>query len=329
MKNFIKKSLILFFLSILFFCMLIFPKMTVSFASKGLMIWFQTMIPTLLPFMILSSLLIQLGLHRTICRVVSPLLMPLFRLRPDCIYCIFFGFLCGFPMGAKIVSELYINSYISKKEAAYLLSFCNNIGPIYFISVVLLGLSIKNYMPFLFGMYGIPFLYGLVLRYTSYRNLYRESSGEILSKLPATASYPVRTEKKESMFLLLDNSIISSLNAITKLGGYMVIFNLCACIPYLFCNQYPFLFSTFNCLLEISSGIQYTLHISLPATHKLLIIFPTLMFGGISCFAQTSSMIKDTGLSMISYIFHKIIQTFFCIIYYILLILLQQSPVLY
>lgn len=301
--------------------MLIFPKVTVSFASKGLMIWFQTMIPTLLPFMILSSLLIQSGLHRTICRLVSPILMPLFRVRPDCIYCIFFGFLCGFPMGAKIVSELYINSYISKKEAAYLLSFCNNIGPIYFISIVLLGLSIKSYMPFLLGMYGIPFLYGLLLRYTCYRNLYRESPDNLPSKLTSSGSYPVIAGKTESMFLFLDNSIISSLHAITKLGGYMVIFNLCTCIPYLFCNQYPFLFSTFNCLLEISSGIQHTLHTTLPAIHKSLIIFPTLMFGGISCFAQTSSMIKDTGLSMISYFFHKIIQTFLCIIYYILLII--------
>lgn len=285
------------------------------------MIWFQTMIPTLLPFMILSSLLIQLGLHRIICRLVSPVLMPLFRVRSDCIYCIFFGFLCGFPMGAKIVSELYTNSYISKKEAAYLLSFCNNIGPIYFISIVLLGLSIENYIPFLFGMYGIPFLYGLLLRYTCYRNLYQENTGDLLSKLPAAAPYPAKTGKNESMFLFLDNSIISSLHAITKLGGYMIIFNLCTCIPYLFCRQFPFLFSTFNCLLEISSGIQHTLHTSLPAIQKSLIIFPTLMFGGISCFAQTSSMIKDTGLSMISYTFHKITQTFFCIIYYILLIM--------
>lgn len=318
MRNFIKKTFYFILLSLLFFCMIIFPKVTVSFASKGLMIWFQTMIPTLLPFMILSSLLIQLGLHRTICRLVSPVLSPLFRVRSDCIYCIFFGFLCGFPMGAKIVSELYANSYISKKEASYLLSFCNNIGPIYFISIVLLGLSVENYMPFLFGMYGIPFFYGLLLRYTCYRNLYRENTASLPLSMPSPSS--IKTGKSEPIFLLLDNSIISSLHAITRLGGYMIIFNLCTCIPYLFCKQFPFLFSTLNCIFEISSGIQHTLDTSLPDIQKSLIIFPALMFGGISCFAQTGSMIKDTGLSMISYFFHKIIQTSFCIIYYILLI---------
>ena len=321
MRNFIKKTFYFILLSVLFLCMLIFPKLTVSFASKGLMLWFQTMIPTLLPFMILSSLLIQLRLHRIICRLVSPILMPLFQVRSDCIYCIFFGFLCGFPMGAKIVAELYTNSYISEKEAAYLLSFCNNIGPIYFISIVLLGLPTKTYLPFLLGMYGIPFFYGLVLRYTYYRNLSEKTISNLPFQAPMSDSLTAKTGSSESFFLFLDNSIISSLNAITRLGGYMIIFNLCACIPYLLCNQFPLLFCTFNCLLEISSGIQHTLHTSLSMLSKILIIFPSLMFGGISCFAQTNSMIKDTGLSMITYTFHKIIQTFLCILYYIFLIM--------
>lgn len=324
MLNFIKKTFNLILFVILFSCMLIFPKITVSFASKGLMIWFQTMIPTLLPFMILSSLLIQLGLHRTICQLIAPIIKPVFKVRSDCIYCIFFGFLCGFPMGAKIVSELYEKSYITKREASYLLSFCNNIGPIYFISIVLTGLSIKKYTIFLLGMYGIPFLYGIFLRYTIYKDLYGTDYEQLHSKSYSPFdSSPQKIGKNESMFLLLDNSIISSLHAITKLGGYMIIFNLCACIPYLLCYDNSFLFSSCNCILEISSGIQHTLHTSLPLMPKYFIIFPALMLGGASCFAQTSSMIKDTGLSMMSYFFHKIIQTVICTFYYILLITLH------
>lgn len=285
------------------------------------MIWFQTMIPTLLPFMILSSLLIQLRLHRVICRIVSPVLMPLFRVRTDCIYCIFFGFLCGFPMGAKIVADLYTNAYISKKEASYLLSFCNNIGPIYFISIVLLGLPVKNYLPFLLGMYGIPFFYGLLLRYTYYGKSLEKNRIASPYTMSISDSHTTKTSNSDSFFLFLDNSIINSLHAITKLGGYMIIFNLCTCIPYLLCRQFPFLFCACNCILEISSGIQHTLHTSLSMLQKSLIIFPALTFGGISCFAQACSMTKDTGLSMISYTFHKIIQTILCIVYYIVLMI--------
>lgn len=46
------------------------------------------------------------------------------------------GFLCGYPMGAKTTSDLLNVNKISRSEASYLLSFCNNTSPAFILSYV-------------------------------------------------------------------------------------------------------------------------------------------------------------------------------------------------
>ena len=45
-----------------------------------------------------------------------------------------------------------------------------------------------------------------------------------------------------------------------------------------------------------------------------------LSFGGLSCIAQTNSMIKDTGLSLKEYIFHKLVLSGITCCYYAILL---------
>ena len=134
--------------------MLIYPSISLEYASMGLQLWFNKMIPTLLPFMILSSIMIQLQINTTFMRIFEPILYPIFHVNKQCLYAIFIGFLCGFPMGAKTCQELYELKKITKAEAEYLLSFNNNIGPVYFVSFVLATLQIKEKWIFLFGKIG-------------------------------------------------------------------------------------------------------------------------------------------------------------------------------
>lgn len=309
MRNFIKKSFYGVLFAALFLCLLFYPALSLFYATRGLTLWFSKMIPTLLPFMILSTLLIRLNLHQSFISVLTPVLRPIFGVNASCLYCIVAGFFCGFPMGAKIAVDLYLAGKITKTEGEYLLSFCNNIGPVYFISFVLLSLSIQNPMPFLFGMYGIPLCYGILLRHTVYRG-----------KLQLAKAVPTKVQAPLSFFAALDDAIISSLSAITKLGGYMILFNLCSCIPVLLFKKSPFLKSIFGCLFEITGGIQYTLDQSFPFSVSCLIIFPFLLFGGFSCLAQTASILRGTDISPKKYCIHKLIQYFIALLYYVTII---------
>lgn len=281
---------------------LIYPAQSLGFACSGLNLWFQKMIPTLFPFMVLSGMMIRMNLTDSFIRLLKPFLQPVFQVNSNCLYTIFIGFLCGFPMGANVTAQLYERNMITRKEADFLLSFCNNIGPVYFLTFALPVIGIAK-IPFcLFGMYGIPLLYGILLRYTLYKN---ELSCHIVST--KSASFV------PGFLQSLDESVMSSLTSITKLGGYMIFFNLLNIIPSLFINSQKLKY-IISALLEITGGIRL-LSDTAPKISLCL-----LTFGGFSCIAQTNSMILSAGLSLKRYVIHKLILTAICAFYYGLLI---------
>lgn len=312
------KLVILLFL-VLTFCILTHSPLSLTYASLGLELWFRKMIPSLLPFMILSGIMVRLKLTEKMAMALFPVLGPVYRVRKNVVYCMMLGFLCGFPMGAKVTADLLEREMLTEKEAEYLLAFCNNIGPVYFCSFVLPLLGRQLILPYLFGMYGIPLLYGLFLRYTVFRDtlapeprFFGGKQGKTL--VPDTAGIKgsrssqlhicaVDKEGKQFGLRLLeavDESIVTSLQSILTLGGYMILFNLLNLAPHLLLGREPSLLAP---ILEITGGLSM-LGGGLPL-YSLLV----LSFGGLSCIAQTYSCIKGTGLSVAAYIRHKIILT--------------------
>lgn len=92
---------------VLFYLMLSHPAESLYYAFTGLTLWFQKMIPTLFPFMILSGILVRMNLTEYFAKVLSPILKPVFKVSNNGVYCMLLGFLCGFPMGAKVIADLY------------------------------------------------------------------------------------------------------------------------------------------------------------------------------------------------------------------------------
>lgn len=312
-------------------CILTNSSLSLSYASLGLELWLQKMIPSLFPFMILSGIMVRLNLTEKIAMAAYPLVNRIYRIRKNACYCMLLGFLCGFPMGAKVTGELFERGQLTHREAEYLLAFCNNIGPVYFCSFVLPLLRRELTAPYLFGMYGIPLLYGLVLRGTVYRDLSGLQSPSV--HIAGTSSgAELRTAElgsfKSSRRVRLtpaqvleatDQSIRSSGQSILTLGGYMILFNLLNLLPHVVAgHSLPVL----SPLLEITGGLGM-LKGALPL-YSLL----SLSFGGLSCIAQTYSCIRGCGLSLAHYIYHKVILTMLNAVFYLCWFLLLPDSFL-
>lgn len=292
---------------ILTIVILLYPSECLLYACNGLTLWFEKMIPTLFPFMVLSGIMIRMDLTDSFVKLVKPFFTPLFRVNGNCLYAIITGFLCGFPMGAVVTAQLYDRKMITKSEAEYLLSFCNNIGPVYFISFALPTMGVQNkVIPFLFGMYGIPLLYGIFLRHTLFRNHLRAHYEQAEKNPPVT-----------SLLKAMDESVMSSLTGITKLGGYMIIFNLLNVLPALFFRKNETAKAVVGTFLEITGGLT-SLGDRAPVVSLIM-----LSFGGLSCIAQTNSSLQGTDLSLKKYVIHKMILTVLCAGYYIFLTLVS------
>lgn len=305
-----KKAIKICIFLLLFSCMLLYPAKSVSYAAAGLSIWFDRMIPTLFPFMILSTVMIRQNLSESLVRFLYPVFGRLYGISKNGVYCLLLGFLCGFPMGAKTVAQLYENHSLCRQEADFLLAFCNNIGPIYYISFLLpvTALSAPEKLPFLvFGMYGIPLLYGLFLR--------------CRRKQPFENVDLTSQNKKvitEDFVVSLNYAMQGAVNGITMLGGYMILCNLMNLLPDIFFlligkSAGSKIHFAIKCLLEMNSGVC-----ALGSVAPLFVL-TILPVGGLSCILQTASVLNNTDLSIQHYLLHKTIQCLITFLYYFLL----------
>lgn len=272
------------------------------YALNGFALWYSKMIPSLLPFMIMSGILIRLNLSEKFASVFHPLLGKIYKCNNHITYAIIIGFLCGFPMGAKVTADLLKNQKINSKEAEFLIAFNNNIGPVYFCGFVIPLLDLQKIHICLFGMYGIPLIYAFFLRRTIFNN--------------ETYFAPLRKEKyipehngKEhiSLFDGIDASIHNSIQSIMMLCGYMILFNTLNVLPHFFI---PSLSKYISPLLEITGGLG-----QISDTNPLYSLC-ILQFGGLSCIAQTNCMIRNTNLSLKKYILHKVNISIIAFVFY-------------
>lgn len=286
---------------ILFFSMLSFPQTVFTGASYGLVLWFRHVLPTLLPYMILINVLICTPALHWICRITSTFLCPLLGTSYYGTFAVLTGFLCGYPMGAKTTSDLLNVNKISRSEASYLLSFCNNTSPAFILSyVVAQNMKERNLcIPFFLILTFTPLMLSFI-----FRLFYRlpESSCSFPQVTPGSFSNP--SESISDSFL--DRCILNAFESVTKVGGYMMMFSV---LIQLLASVLPN--TIFSLLLysslEISTGIRLLFSSALYTTEKIILCAFLTSFGGWCCIAQTYSMISSSQLSILPYITAKLV----------------------
>lgn len=103
-------------------------------SSQGLQLCINTLIPTLLPFFILSSLLTGSLAGRSP-GYLAPLENVL-RLPKGGCSLFLIGLLGGYPVGARCLRQAYDEKRLSKADAVRMLSFCSNAGPSFLFGIV-------------------------------------------------------------------------------------------------------------------------------------------------------------------------------------------------
>ena len=137
------KYAVLFFISLLMCVMMILyadeAKNSVYYALN---ICFQTVIPSLFPFLFLSAFIANTNILNRNFRLLDKLSMKIFRLPSKCIGVFILSLIGGFPVGAKTVKSMLENKSITENQAQRLLLFCVNPGPAFAITAV--GLSLLS-----------------------------------------------------------------------------------------------------------------------------------------------------------------------------------------
>ncbi len=95
-----------------------------------------TVIPFLLPFMVLSNYVIMSGMASAAGGFFDRICRALFRLPGEAACIIIMSLIGGFPVGAKMIDSALENGILNKNQARRMQLFCVNAGPAFIINIV-------------------------------------------------------------------------------------------------------------------------------------------------------------------------------------------------
>lgn len=132
----IMRKIMVCIISALFLGMLVsFPKACAEGISAGLESSAKILVPSLFPFMVLSSFIIRSGAYEYFGKSFSPL-AKIFKVPKSAVSGVVLSFIGGFPVGARCVKLLYESGEISEKQAERMMKFCVCSGASFLVTAI-------------------------------------------------------------------------------------------------------------------------------------------------------------------------------------------------
>ena len=282
--------------------LLIFPQIVLAAARDGLMLWFNNVLPSLLPFMIATNMLILLGFVGLVGAVLSPVMRVLFKLPGAAGFGLITGLTSGYPMGAKTVADLKRAGQLSTGEAQHLLAFSNNAGPLFILGVVGIGLfSSARFGYVLWAAHVLAALIlGVILRPAEGREHSEFEPGKVKESFWKYRSI----SGAQTPGRVLGEAVKNAMESITFVGGLIIFFSVVvAVVQNLGLPDSPF-FGVLAGIIEVTGGVRQmaTQDSSLNLRGSVAFI---VAFGGFSVHAQSFHFTEGTGIKVVPYLLAK------------------------
>lgn len=280
-------------LLILFFGLLLLlfhPIATVNAAALGLTIWYQNILPALLPFAILSDILVSSNAFYQIARLLYPAVRLLLPCSRNGTFPLMAGFLFGFPMGSRICARMVSEGKLSRQEASVIFIISNNISPIFITSYIvhdMLGAD-RLLLPTLLLLYVPPLVYGRIA----------------YGRMEQPPRQKEAAPRLKMDFSIVDAGIMNGFEILCKLGGYIMLFSIFTALLQLYVAS-PFWQTVLASPLEITNGIARIAASGYPLRSIYAGMIALTSLGGICGIAQTYSMVAEVRLPMKRYVLVK------------------------
>ena len=294
------------------FC-IIFPNDMLNSTKSALNLWYSVIVPSLLPFLIISDLLQQTAITKFFSRLLSPIMNKIFHLPGISSMAVFLGMTGGYPVGAKVTADLRNKNLISYSDAKHLIAFTNNAGPLFLSAAIGIGLYKSPNIGFLLILshYFSALLVGFIFRF-----LKKQKQNNIDKKLE------FKIFKMSDLGSILSNIIKNSILIVCTIGGFIILFslistileklNITTIIANLIMPTLPQELSNgiIAGILEVTNGVNKISKIDIPIFNKLIITSILIGFGGFSIHMQTLGILSNSDIKFLPYFCGKLLQAF-------------------
>jgi len=305
-------------------CIVIFPAECIAAAKEGLAGWLGIIVPSLLPFMIGSNILLRTGILKPLADFCTPFTRRVFGTGGDLIYIYVSSALSGYPMGAKLAGDLYKEGSIPHEDAVRIINATSISGPL-FISGAVATSILHNpaaaeyiYFPHIISALAVGVLFHI---FVYPKNMRMQVPFRTKKTLPAEIN----------VGKVLNDSIMNSLTTIGLIGGFIILFSVFTAILEKL-GAFSFLSFALSPLfhllglntnltpalvggmLEMSNGCIALSSVPGLLTQKIIVSTFIITFSGLSIFFQTYSILSVAGIKNRYFIPAKITQSVIAVI---------------
>ncbi len=288
--------------------MIISPAKYITKSLDGITAWAFNVLPSVLPFMFFTRVLSALDVMPQITQPFSKISTRVFHTPPISVYTFVMAILSGYPVGSKMVADLYLQGKITKEEAYKMTSFCSTSGPMFIIGAVGIGMFRSAQIGYILF---ISHVIGAILNGILYRN-YKIEDNEKRDKNIENA------QNNLDISQIVTNSTLSILSVGCIITIFFIVIETLS--PIL--NLFPSNITAFlEGVIEITKGC-----ISLSALPNKFIATSlcsfVISFGGISTVLQSLTMLSNLKMPVRLFVKQKITHAFLSTLVTILLLIL-------
>ena len=324
--------------------MFYYPQEVVRSAADGLSLWWNYVVPALLPFFILSELLLASGFVHFIGVLMEPLMRPVFRLPGQASFVVAMSLTSGIPIGAILTTRLCQENALSQIEGERLLTFTCNPSPGFMFGAVASSMLLKPEL-------GIVLVGSVYLGNILVGILFRFYGGRGTSSSPAPTSLgrafqalrKAQGQDPRPFGQMFGDAVRQSVNTILVVGGFIVFFSVLGNMleTYHITGGIGTLIHGLSGGLvsgqEVSALVNGTLEATLGCRSiidsfsslnlTIGLLAGVLGWGGLSAFAQVASFTGSANLRFLPFVIGRILHSIFAFLLSQLFLTLIKIPV--
>jgi sporulation integral membrane protein YlbJ len=265
---------------------------------RGIRLCVSTIIPSVFPFMILSSVMIGYSVFDHMDFLSLPF-EKLFHVGKSGLPAFLCGSLCGFPLGAKCAAEAYMQGYLSKDESERLIGFSSNASPAFVICGIgamrkSIAEGVLLYVVMLLSAIIVGIIFGI-----------------------KKEAHPRRVMYKTQNFSFTDTVERAGINTL-YVCSYLLLFSALIGVLQAFFLKNSVISAIFLPFFEIGSATAFLAKVDLPSGFSMALTAFAVSFGGLSVHLQSAGLLRGTKISMKHYYIAKLLQgllSFFIVLF--------------
>ncbi|CAM3353840.1 nucleoside recognition domain-containing protein [Marinicrinis lubricantis] len=313
-----------------------FPEQAFQASLKALNIWWEIVFPGLLPFFILTEISAAFGILHALGVLIAPIMQSLFRLPGISGWAAAFGWTAGYAAGAEMTAKLRKQGWISRQEGQKLLVISHLTSPVTLFGIVAVGFFLSPSLGWLLFIAQCISILAIGMLYPIKKEPKVPDDREAKPAKPVSlwqkmldAADRGREEDGRSFGKVLGDAVTLSVQNLMLIGGTMMIFSVISgsVEQLLFRDSFAPFGMEARVWIHLIVSSLFEVHLGAFAASSADMLLPwqaaftsaLLTWSGLALHFQVKSIISETDLSYVPFLWSKIAQSL--ISFFVILIL--------